>query len=112
MTPATHRLTRTAAAALTVTALLAPTASAHLPWDERPAPTVAYQAMPAPDRIDSGPVAAATPTASQPAPTVTETIDDGFDWGSAAIGAGSAGLALLLAAAGASAAGHRRHVAS
>jgi hypothetical protein len=39
---------------------------------------------------------------------VTTTIDEGFDWGSAAIGAGGAAAALLLSAAGASAVS-RRH---
>lgn len=42
------------------------------------------------------------------APTVTQTIDDGFDWASAAIGAAGAGLVLLLAAVGVSVAA-RRH---
>jgi hypothetical protein len=44
-----------------------------------------------------------------PSRRVTRTIDDGFDWGSAAIGAGGAGIVLILGAAGLSAAGHRRH---
>ena len=35
--------------------------------------------------------------------------NEGFDWGSAAIGAGIAGALLLLIAAGASAAAHRGH---
>ena len=46
-----------------------------------------------------------------PAPTVTRTIDDGFDLGSAAIGAGSAAAVLLLGGAGATAVSrHRRRV--
>lgn len=110
MTTTHHRIARTAAGALAATTLLAPAASAHLPFDERPTPTVAYQPAPAPDRIDSGRVAAVTPATVRPAPTVTQTIDDGFDWESAAIGAGIAGV-VLLAAAGASTAGHRRHAA-
>ena len=48
---------------------------------------------------------------SQPAPTVTRTVDDGFDLGSAAIGAGSAAAILLLGGAGATAASrHRRRI--
>jgi hypothetical protein len=52
-----------------------------------------------------------------PAPTVTRAtvIDDGgFDWGSAALGAGGAGVLLVLAAAGASTMQHhhrRAHMA-
>jgi hypothetical protein len=47
----------------------------------------------------------------QPAPTVTRPIDDGFDLGSAAIGAGSAAAVLLLGGAGATAVvRHRRRL--
>lgn len=42
-------------------------------------------------------------------PAVTTTIDEGFDWGSAAIGAGGAAAVLLVGAAGASALTPRRH---
>ena len=42
-------------------------------------------------------------------PAITTTIDEGFDWGSAAIGAGCAAAVLLLGAAGASAVSPRRH---
>jgi hypothetical protein len=108
-TTAHHRLARTAAGALAATAILAPAASAGLPLEERRTPTVAYQATPAPDRVDSGRSAPVTPAAVQPPPAVAETVDDGFDWGSAAIGAAGVGIVALLAAAGASAAGHRRH---
>jgi hypothetical protein len=48
---------------------------------------------------------------SQPTPTVTSTVDDGFDLGSAAIGAGSAAAVLLLGGAGATAVSrHRRRL--
>jgi hypothetical protein len=50
-------------------------------------------------------VSSTTPT---PPPTVTRTIDDGFDLGSAAIGAGSAAAVLLLGGAGATAVSRRR----
>ena len=45
------------------------------------------------------------------APTVTRTIDDGLDPGSAAIGAGGATVLLLLTAAGASTLSNRRRQA-
>jgi hypothetical protein len=42
-------------------------------------------------------------------PAETTVIDEGFDWGSAAIGAGGAAVVVLLGAAGASALSPRRH---
>jgi hypothetical protein len=45
----------------------------------------------------------ADPQTSEPAPSdapVVRTIDDGFDWGSAAIGAGGAGAAIVLVSLG------------
>ena len=51
----------------------------------------------------------AVESSNSPAPTVTRTIDDGFDLGSAAIGAGSAAAVLLLGGAGGTAVWrHRR----
>jgi hypothetical protein len=50
----------------------------------------------------------ATGSSNTLAPTVTRTIDDGFDLGSAAIGAGSATVVLLLAGAAATAVSRRR----
>jgi len=83
-------LTGALAGALAVAALAAPTAGA------RPATEWTDNSSPAP-----------------PAPTVTRTIDQGLDWGSAAIGAGTATGLLLIAAAGATGAAHRnRHVRS
>ena len=79
-----RRLTRTMTGALVVTALVAPAATAR-------------------------PIDANTGRPSVPAPTVTRTIDEGFDVGSAAIGAGGAAAVLLLTAAGAAAVSHRRH---
>jgi hypothetical protein len=87
------RFIRTLAGVLAVAALAAPTAGAR----------------PATEWIDnSSPV-----TTKPPAPTVTRTIDDGIDWGSAAIGAGTATGLLLVVAAGATGAAQRhRHVRS
>lgn len=53
----------------------------------------------------------AVESSNSPAPTVTRTIDDGFDLGSAAIGAGSAAAVLLLGGAGGTAVWrHRRRI--
>jgi hypothetical protein len=50
-------------------------------------------------------------SSNSPAPTVSRTIDEGFDLGSAAIGAGIAAAILLLGGAGATAVSrHRRRV--
>lgn len=44
------------------------------------------------------------------APTVIRTVQDGFDWGAAAAGAGTAIALVLIAAAGRSVRGrHRTH---
>ncbi len=71
-----HRLARLVAVSLTAAALAAPAASA------RPAP---------PDQ----------PVVIEPDPApVVQTVDNGFDWDSAAIGAGGAGALLLLVSLG------------
>jgi hypothetical protein len=81
-----RRLGRAVAGALAITAIAAPVAVA------RP--------------IDAAAGAAASPTAADPsqaeapAPTVIRTIDGGFDWGSAGIGAGATGAIVLLTLAG------------
>jgi hypothetical protein len=81
--------TRALAGALAVTTLAAPVATAR----------------PATDWTDRS----STETTNAPAPTVTRTIDEGVDWGSAAIGAGAATGVLLLVVAGATGASHRHH---
>jgi hypothetical protein len=78
-----HRITRVLAVVLAAGALAAPAASA------KPAPPDAVQ-------TGSGPDIAIEP---ESAPLV-QTVDTGFDWDSAAIGAGGAGALLLLVAAG------------
>ena len=82
-----HRITRLAAAALIAGALAAPAASA------RPA---------GPDTPNTG-----EPVVIDPAPPVVQSVDDGFDWASAAIGAGAAGGLILLIGAGGSSYRHR-----
>ena len=69
-----HRLARLVAVSLAAAALAAPAASA------RPAPLE-------------------QPVVVQPEPQIV-TVDNGFDWDSAAIGAGGAGALLLLVSLG------------
>ena len=78
-----HRITRVLAVGLAAGALAAPAASAM------PAP---------PDAVQTG---SGSEIAIEPetAPIV-QTVNSGFDWDSAAIGAGGAGALLLLVAAG------------
>lgn len=76
-----HRLARVVAAAAGAAALAAPSAVAR-PIDGPNEPV-----RPVPVELEQAPV--------------VQEIDDGFDWGSAAIGAGSAGaLIVLVSAAG------------
>jgi hypothetical protein len=77
----THRFARTLAVSLAAAALAAPAAGA------RPA---------GPDPVDPG------------SPPVVESIDGGFDFASAAIGAGGAGALILLVSVGGTAY-RRRH---
>jgi hypothetical protein len=96
-----HRLTSTLAGALALIAIAAPTAGALPAEQVQGSPSGPAPASPRYPTMES--------KAGAPAPTVTRTIDDGFDWGSIAIGAGGAAAALLLAAGGASAVSHHRH---
>ena len=80
-----HRITRLAAAGLIAGALAAPAASA------RPAPLD----PPVP------PGSEAVVIEPEPAPVV-QSVDEGFDWASAAIGAGAAGALVLLGSVGGS----------
>jgi hypothetical protein len=97
MSRTTRRLSSAIAAALAIGALAAPAANA-VTGEE-------FQASPGPNS------SSAIDSSSTPAPTVTRTVDDGFDLGSAAIGAGSAAAVLLLGGAGATAVTrHRRRV--
>ncbi len=84
-----QRITRLATASLIAAALAAPAAHAlPAPPDRQPA-----------DRV-----------VIEPAPPVVQRIDNGFDWASAAIGAGAAGGLVLLVGAGGTTYRHRhRH---
>jgi hypothetical protein len=82
-----HRITRLVSAALIAGALAAPTASAvPASPDQQPADRVIVEPERAP---------------------VVQSVDDGFDWASAAIGAGAAGGLVLLIGVGGSTYRHR-----
>jgi hypothetical protein len=74
-----HRITRLVLIGLAVLALAAPAASA------RPAPA-------------DTPVSTEPFVLDEPAPVIS--VDEGFDWASAAIGAGGAGALILLVSVG------------
>lgn len=78
--PLQYRIIRVLTVALAVVALAASTASA----------------MPAPQ---DQPVSSDPGPFIEPAPVI-QTVDNGFDWDSAAIGAGAAGALLLLVSLG------------
>lgn len=81
------RLIRTITAALAVSAIAAPVANAITAEEYRGA-------------LSGDSNAATGSGGGGVSPTVTSTVDDGFDFGSAAIGAGSATALLLVAGAG------------
>jgi hypothetical protein len=95
MSSSRRRLSSAIAGALAVGALTAPAANAITDEQWRGG---LY-------RSDS---ASAVESTNSPAPTVTRTVDEGFDLGSAAIGAGSAATILLLGGAGATMVARRR----
>ncbi len=84
-----HRITRLATAALIAGALAAPAASARPVSDP-------------PISNGSGPVVIEPDTAP-----VVQSVDEGFDWASAAIGAGAAGSLILLVGVGGTTYRHR-----
>ena len=88
-TPRRHRLASLIAAGITAAALAAPAALAR-PIDGPNEPV----------RPDPGPTVVEPEPSPAPAPVV-RMIDDGFDWGSAAIGAGGAGALVVLVSLGA-----------
>jgi hypothetical protein len=87
--PSLHRLSRALAAAMAVAALGAPPAVAR-PIDTPRGPV----------RIDPGPIVVVEPEQAPARPPVVQKIDDGFDWGSAAIGAGATGALVVIVALG------------
>jgi hypothetical protein len=97
MSSSRRRLSSAIAGALAIGALTAPAANAITDEQWRGG---LY-------RSDS---TSAVESSNSPAPTVTRTIDDGFDLGSAAIGAGSAATILLLGGVGATMVARRRRV--
>lgn len=84
-----HRLSRALAATTTAVALAASPAVAR-PIDTPRGPV----------RIDPGPTVVVQPEQAPARPPVAQKIDDGFDWGSAAIGAGGAGALVVIVAVG------------
>lgn len=76
-----HRITRLVAVGIATAAIAAPAASAR--------PTT-------PDSASSGDPVLVGPVT----PPVIQNVDEGFDWASAAIGAGGAGALILLVSAG------------
>ena len=87
--PYAHRLSRVLAAGVTAGALAASPAVAR-PIDGPQDPVA-----PDPDRV-----AAVAPEQAPSRRIVVPTVDDGFDWGSAAIGAGGAGALIVVVAFG------------
>ena len=100
-----RRLSTALGAALAIGALSAPTA--HAVTAEEFMGGVGGPARPTANEPHS---ASAVGSRTNPAPTVTRTVDEGFDLGSAAIGAGSAATILLLGGAGVTMVGRRRRV--
>jgi hypothetical protein len=80
-----HQLARALAAAVAAAALAAPPALARID----PPGTPAFNS--------SDPTPTAADQSAANARVVVRTVDDGFDWGAAAIGAGGAGALVALA---------------
>jgi hypothetical protein len=81
---------RLLAVGVTVAALAAPAAIAR-PIDSQSRP------------VPPDPTAAMEPEPAPPDPPIVRSVDTGFDWGSAAIGAGGAGALVALVVVGGSA---------
>jgi hypothetical protein len=99
-----YRLSRAAVGAVTIALMAAPIAGAR-PLDEtggQPPPGSVQER-----NLNALSMRATSAKPDRQGPTAVRIVDDGFDWGSAAIGAGGATGLLLLAATGAAAATHR-----
>jgi hypothetical protein len=99
ITHRSHRLTRGLAAVVAVAALGAPAAVAR-PIDRPQEPF----------RYDPGATVAAAPEQAPARAPVVQKIDDGFDWGSAAIGAGGTCALVVLVSLGGIAITSRRRI--
>ena len=99
ITHRSHRLARLLAAGVAASALAAPAAVAR-PIDGPNQPA----------RPDPGMTAVEPESAPADAPIVVRHIDAGFDWGSAAIGAGGTGALVVLVSLGGIAVASRRRI--
>jgi hypothetical protein len=93
-----HQLARALAAAVAAAALAAPPALARID----PPATAGFSSS------DATPTVTAESAVNPP--VVVRTVDDGFDWGAAAIGAGGAGALVALVLLGGSAITARHQV--
>jgi hypothetical protein len=94
-----HRLVRVLAAGVTAAALATPPAVARpIDGPQDPVPS------------DPDAVVAVAPEQAPARSPVVQTVDDGFDWGSAAIGAGGAGGLVVVAALGSAAYATRHQI--
>lgn len=84
-----HLVVRLLAVGATAAALAAPAAVAR-PLD----------GMDDPVRPDPGTTAVVEPEPAPPDPPIVRSVDTGFDWGAAAIGAGGAGALVVLISLG------------
>jgi hypothetical protein len=87
------QLARALAAGAAVAALAAPPAVARID----PPPTPAFNAGRAAPTATAG----SESRPGNPPVVIVRNVDDGFDWGAAAIGAGGAGALIVLVSAGA-----------
>jgi hypothetical protein len=101
------RITRSAAVAIGALAIAAPSAGAMISPPDAADPTVLYGTSDAAQR-SSGETNAGG-IVSDPAPRTVVFADDGFDWGDAALGAGTSVLVLTLLGAGGIAVSRRHH---
>jgi hypothetical protein len=100
-----HRLARTVAGAVVVAALAAPAADARPAPEDAFRPVVSDSSLVVTDQTNAPTPPVVQAATVQPA-AITATVDDGFDWGAAAIGAGAAAAALLLIVAAVTALPH------
>jgi hypothetical protein len=99
MTARFHLLARLFALGVTIAALAAPAALAR-PIDGPNEPV----------RPDPGILEAVVPEPAPAEPPIVRSVDAGFDWGSAAIGAGGAGAIVVLVSLGGVAIAARRRI--